>query len=140
MDYCHACGGDGWLPSRKEGQSGCPYCKGKGKVTNLPTRKVATPERWQEALHRAFEQGVKVSQINHSGQWIATSGTRNGESYEITVFRREEDFAILGCSCLAGEHDDPVCKHRARWLFEHDMLEFDWNYAKGKNRAHLLNS
>jgi hypothetical protein len=29
--YCTACGGDGWLPSRPEGQSDCPYCDGTGK-------------------------------------------------------------------------------------------------------------
>lgn len=29
--YCYACGGEGWLPSLPEGQSECPYCKGKGK-------------------------------------------------------------------------------------------------------------
>jgi hypothetical protein len=137
VDYCKACGGDGFLSSGKE----CPYCHGSGEIPGVfRPAKVATPERWQQALHRAINEGVKVSQINHSGQWIATSGTRNGESYEITVFRHEDDFAILGCSCLAGEHHDPVCKHRARWLFEHDMLEFDYNYAKGKGRDDLLHS
>lgn len=101
--------------------------------------KVATYERWQEALHRAIKEGVKVSQINHSGQWIATSGTRAGESYEIMVFWKD-DMAVLQCSCLAGEHNDPVCKHRARWFFEHDMLEFDLNYAKEKKVDDLLHS
>lgn len=29
--YCHACGGDGWLPSRPEGESTCHYCGGTGR-------------------------------------------------------------------------------------------------------------
>lgn len=29
--YCKACGGEGWLPSRPEGQSDCPYCGGTGR-------------------------------------------------------------------------------------------------------------
>jgi DnaJ-class molecular chaperone len=36
---CHACGGEGWLPSLPEGKSECPYCKGSGKVESRPLRK-----------------------------------------------------------------------------------------------------
>jgi DnaJ-class molecular chaperone len=28
---CRVCGGEGWLPSRPEGDSDCPYCFGTGK-------------------------------------------------------------------------------------------------------------
>ncbi len=36
--------------------------------------------------------------------WIATSGTQDGVAYEVSW---------RTCECHAGQHDDPVCKHRA---------------------------
>ena len=35
---CHACGGDGWLPSKPEGKSDCPYCMGSGKISAYPIK------------------------------------------------------------------------------------------------------
>lgn len=39
---CHACGGDGWLPSLPEGNSDCPYCQGTGLISRRPARKQDT--------------------------------------------------------------------------------------------------
>lgn len=33
---CYVCGGEGWLPSKPEGNSECHYCNGTGKTTVSP--------------------------------------------------------------------------------------------------------
>ncbi|MDP9366894.1 MAG: SWIM zinc finger family protein [Chloroflexota bacterium] len=75
-------------------------------ATTMQTRKpvTATPARWQAALRRAFKEGVQVRQLAGSGAWIATSGTDAATAYVVSLGE---------CECPAGEHGDPVCKHRA---------------------------
>lgn len=84
--------------------------------------KVASPQRWQMALQRAFHEGVRVYQSNLTGDWIATSGTTNGKFYELQVYRGG---MFATCSCDAGEHNDPVCKHLAMFHFNAGNLELD---------------
>lgn len=75
--------------------------------------RTASPERWQKALARGLAEGVQVRQLNDSGAWVATSGTDANVAYLLPV---TGDVAH-GCTCPAGQHDDPVCKHRA--IFYH---------------------
>lgn len=75
----------------------------------MQRRRQATPERWQKALRRALDEGVRVAQLNDSGAWVATSGSDRAVAYLLAV---TGDVAH-GCTCPAGQHDDPVCKHRA---------------------------
>lgn len=77
------------------------------------TSRQATPERWQKALARAIDEKVEVRQLADSGAWVATSGTDATVAYLIEV---TGDVAH-GCACQAGQHGDPVCKHRA--MFYH---------------------
>lgn len=79
----------------------------------------ASPERWAKAVRRALDEGVEVRQILSSGQWIATSGTMAGTAYVLDV----TGGIAHGCDCLAGLNDDPVCKHRARWFYDHGLLD-----------------
>ena len=69
----------------------------------------ATSERWQRAAARAAAEGVEVRQVNATGQWVATSGTRGNVAYIVSVTRG----VAHECTCEAGLHGDPVCKHRA---------------------------
>src|SRR5688572_20554079 len=79
----------------------------------------ASPERWAKAIQRALDEGVEVRQILSTGQWIATSGTRAGCAYVLEVTGE----VAHGCDCLAGLNGDAVCKHRARWYYDHGLLD-----------------
>jgi len=67
-------------------------------------RRANTPGRWQAALRRALVEGVQVRQLAGSGAWVATSSSDPATAYEVTPWT---------CECQAGQHEDPVCKHRA---------------------------
>ena len=77
--------------------------------TSTRRSRQANPERWQRALARGLAEGVTVRQVNDSGAWVATSGT------DATMACLLEITGTIahGCTCPAGQHDDPVCKHRA---------------------------
>jgi DnaJ-class molecular chaperone len=45
MRDCTACGGEGWLPSRPEGQSECPYCEGTGRIEAARRRTTVGDDR-----------------------------------------------------------------------------------------------
>ncbi len=79
----------------------------------------ATPERWQAALARAIAEGVQVRQLAGSGAWIATSGQDATIAYQVAV----SGGVAHGCDCPAGEHGDPVCKHRALWYHLAGLLD-----------------
>jgi hypothetical protein len=68
-----------------------------------------TPARWEKAAERAEIEGIRVCQLQGSGQWIATGGSQSGMAYEVAVTGN----VAHGCDCLAGMNGDPVCKHRA---------------------------
>jgi hypothetical protein len=78
-------------------------------TTMQRTNRHATPARWQAALARAIAEGIQVRQLAGCGAWIATSGTDASAAYELAVVNG----VAVGCECPAGEHGDPVCKHRA---------------------------
>jgi hypothetical protein len=100
--------------------------------------KFATPDRWQVALQRALKEGVRVWQSELTGAWVATSGTLSGKYYELEIFTHTEPPTIT-CTCEAAENNDPVCKHRARWYWEHDFLEIDDTLVKEKDRGAINN-
>ncbi len=86
-------------------------------ITPTPTRpRLDTPERWQAALRRARDRGVSVRQLAGSGAWIATSTTDPCVAYEVTTHT---------CASHAGQHDDPICLHRALLRYLLGWLEFD---------------
>ncbi len=63
---------------------------------------------WQAVLRRALEEGVDVRQLAGCGMWVAPSSRDAGTAYEETPWE---------CACHAGQHGDPVCKHRAAlWM------------------------
>ena len=72
-------------------------------ATVMQTR-ANTPARWQAALRRALDEGVEVRQLAGCGMWVATSTSSAGTAYEVNPWE---------CECHAGQHGDPVCKHRA---------------------------
>ncbi len=76
----------------------------------------ATPERWQAALQRALAEGIQVRQLAGSGAWIATSGSDAAAAYLVSG---------NGCECQAGEHGDPVCKHRAAYWHAIGALDLE---------------
>ena len=73
------------------------------RTVTRPVR-VESPERWQKALQRALDNGVKAFQIAGTGQWVATSTSRPGVCYTVTT---------TDCECEAALAGDPVCQHRA---------------------------
>jgi len=93
-------------------------------MTEKPT-KPDTPERWQEALTRALYDGVRVYQSPYTGEWVATSGSLIGRFYHLEVYPSRRSKPVITCDCPAAEHEDPVCKHRARWYFDHNYLDLD---------------
>src|SRR5215213_8017848 len=74
-----------------------------------PHVRVENPARWEKAAERAAQEGIRVCQVQGTGQWIATSGSQSGTAYEVAVTGN----VAHGCDCLAGLNGDPVCKHRA---------------------------
>lgn len=67
------------------------------------------PVRWIKAGERAMAEGIRVCQLQGSGQWVATSGSQSSIAYEVQVTGN----VAHGCDCLAGLNGDPCCKHRA---------------------------
>lgn len=76
-------------------------------MANMFLEREETTARWQAALRRALREGVEVRQLAGCGMWIATSGSDGEIAYEVTPW---------ACECQAGQHGDPVCKHRAALL------------------------
>ncbi|MCA9878273.1 MAG: hypothetical protein KC442_10845 [Thermomicrobiales bacterium] len=73
------------------------------------TARPASPQRWRKAAERALTEGVRVCQLQGTGQWIATSGSNGSTAYELLITGN----VAHDCDCLAGLNGDPVCKHRA---------------------------
>lgn len=73
------------------------------------TIRVASPQRWVKAAERATSEGVRICQLQGTGQWIATSGSHGTAAYELLITGN----VAHDCDCLAGLNGDPVCKHRA---------------------------
>jgi hypothetical protein len=53
--------------------------------------------------------------------WVAASGTDATMAYLLEV----TGGTVHSCTCPAGQFDDPVCKHRARWYFDAGLLDLD---------------
>src|SRR5215217_7264061 len=81
----------------------------------------ASPERWQAALARALADHVTVRQVNANGMWVASSGTDAAMAYLLEV----TGGIVHSCTCPAGQFNDPVCKHRARWYYDAGLLDLD---------------
>lgn len=73
-------------------------------------------DRWHAAVRRADEKSVKLFQIESTGVYIATSGTRH-----LVAYRTDG----IECECAAAVAGDPVCLHRARYWQAMGMLELD---------------
>src|SRR5687768_1523172 len=80
-------------------------------AVQMQTRKqrTAPPERGMKAAERAVAEGVQIRQLAGSGAWIANSGSDSTVAYEVEITCN----VAHDCGCLAGQNDDPVCKHRA---------------------------
>jgi hypothetical protein len=92
----------------------------QAQVQAQPRRnRQVTPERWQAALARALAERVTVRQVNANGMWVATSGTDTTMAYLLEV----TGGIVHSCTCPAGQFDDPICKHRARWYYDAGLLD-----------------
>jgi hypothetical protein len=76
--------------------------------------RIATQERWQAALRRAFDEGLQARVVERFGVVVVTSGSQSRISYATNGF---------DCTCLAGEYEDPICKHRALYWHECGVLD-----------------
>ncbi len=81
--------------------------------------RTSSPSRWRRAVQRAISEGVQVRQLAGSGAWIATSGQDATIAYQVAI----SGGVAHGCDCPAGEHGDPVCKHRALWYHLAGLLD-----------------
>jgi hypothetical protein len=72
-------------------------------------------------LARGLAEGVTVRQLNDSGAWVATSGTDATLVYLLEITGN----IAHGRTCPAGQHDDPVCKHRAVYYHLISALDLD---------------
>lgn len=90
-------------------------------ATNTAPRpaRVATPERWARAAERARAEGIEVRQVASTGQWVATSGTHANVAYLMEVVAG----TVRACTCPAGEHGDPCCKHAAAFYLSSGLLD-----------------
>ena len=89
-------------------------------ITPIRRQRQVTPERWQAALRRAYDDSLDLFRVNDTGEWFATSASERTLSGG-TVYRVSRD----ACSCPAGAAGDPVCKHRALLLAELGYLDLD---------------
>jgi hypothetical protein len=64
--------------------------------------------RWIAARDRAITEHVAVYQVEGTGQWVATSGTKPGVAYALDVTGN----VVARCDCPAGAHGN-ICKHQA---------------------------
>lgn len=64
-----------------------------------------TLERWEAALKRAHDAGVKVFELGR-GRYAVTSAHVAEKAYEVTTVPER-------CNCPAALGGDPVCLHRA---------------------------
>ena len=72
--------------------------------------RVATPERWRDALDRARMNGLVARCVaGDPRHWFVSSGTVPGSGYLVSLRPAEEP----SCLCQAARNDDPVCQHRA---------------------------
>ncbi len=119
---------DGWFDGEPDDDGDEPFhgdTSGNTKetpemaTTMIRRQQTATPARWRKALVRAIAEGVQVRQLAGSGAWIATSGQDAGVAYQVAV----SGGVAHGCDCPAGEHGDPVCKHRALWYHVAGLLD-----------------
>ena len=60
-----------------------------------------SPDRWTRALERARAEGIRLQRGADAGTFRVISGSH---TYTATAD---------ACTCLAGQHGDDVCKHRA---------------------------
>lgn len=74
-----------------------------------------SPETRRAAMRRAVADGIQVRQLNTSEIWTASSGRNPEKAYELTV----RDGRVVSCSCPAGVHGNPYCKHVAAWDLAH---------------------
>ena len=88
------------------------------KTATRPAR-IATPERWAKAAERARAEGIEVRQVASTGQWVATSGTHANVAYLMEVVAG----TVRACTCPAGEHGDPCCKHAAAFYLSSGLLD-----------------
>jgi hypothetical protein len=65
-------------------------------------------DKWIAARDRAITERVVVYQVEGTGQWVATSGTKPGVAYALEVTGN----VVAHCDCPAGAHDN-ICKHQA---------------------------
>lgn len=74
---------------------------------------------WLEARDRAIAEGI-VAGTKHRGRgvWCVPSGTQKGVFYMASMRRGD-----TWCTCLAGFHRRPVCKHRAAVVLRQRELE-----------------
>src|SRR5215207_2998053 len=92
------------------------------QVQSLPRPKRApSPERWQCAAQRALAEQIEVRQVNASGMSVANSGTHANVAYVLEI----ASGVVQCCSCPAGAHGDPCCKHAARFYLDTGRLELD---------------
>ena len=82
-------------------------------------QRTGTPARWRAAIKRAIKEGIEVRQLAGSGAWVAASGSDAGAAYEVAV----SGGVAHGCTCPAGAHGDPVCKHRAAFYHTVGVLD-----------------
>ena len=73
--------------------------------------RVENPVRWTKAAERAMAEGIRVCQLQGSGQWVATSGSQSGVAYEVLVTGNMGTRS----DCCAGNVTPSACKHRAAW-------------------------
>ena len=85
--------------------------------TNPRPRRTASPERWRNALKRARAEGLRLYRIAGSGDVVVTSSRLHDTVYATDGLTCECEAAMLG--------GDPICKHRAIFWFEQDMLNQD---------------
>jgi hypothetical protein len=76
----------------------------------------ATPERWQAALQRAFDNNLRLYQVSGTGQHVVLSGSRIGVAYQTDG---------VECECESWLHGDPVCHHRALYWHAQGLLDLD---------------
>lgn len=74
----------------------------------------ATPARWQMALARALAGNYRMlTDVAGESAYVFAAG---GDG---TLYHTDG----VSCDCQAGQHDDPVCKHRALFWHAQGLLE-----------------
>jgi hypothetical protein len=83
-------------------------------ATPITNPRADCPARWEEALQRAFANGIEVFRLADTRELVVSSASK------FDLLHRTDGWR---CTCEAARHGDPICTHRAAARFVRGLLD-----------------